>query len=569
MLPSLAFLETDAGSRNREDEPADPEKKQRSEKEEPAANDHVMDDDAMSVDPAYDWTNDAWQVLWHDRWYEAGNDFDRKCVLEYFVKVVGEENLANLNGVFKDLDKARSHWEELEVNWLCPLYLNDPVTEEPKPWKELYGRQPVDLAESRWDRLYKPGKGNFSSFGEFQFELDLHLSGVASMVRHAQTTGTLEYNLSSSAAGKVVSAMLQRFGPVKMLSAETYWGPRRIKLAVETLTGKLTYPDAKPKQGQEEEDFLERLMFDARMALGFRLPHFSSRNRTGPLQAEDFMQEKMLPSRFKNGVSPQAAQRWADQQAKKEMDQFQPSQEDEGPLLAKANARLPGELLGAVATGVCLMQRQNGEVFRELFSRPVPCCAGSHDKSAAFKIGAPDEQEAFEKKNGVYFFGSRSFSGTQGPDYLKVDTRLTLIHFGKWDKTRLLPLNGDIIHTEGLVWTSASPRWDWNGRSRVLFVLTVDPTALVANDKLKAGEFMAAIQPPNNQMYADLSLFETTLTGEERQIRTAILPVVILPPNAAWRVTHVENDRINDVHVREIHATYTRHASIGVVGRYF
>lgn len=378
------------------------------------------------------------------------------------------------------------------------------------------------------------------------------------MVRHAQQTGTLKYNLSSDEVGKVVSAMRQKFATAMMFSEETYWGPRRIKLAVETLTGKLTYPDARPEQGQEEADFLDRLMFDVRMALGFRLPHFSSRNTARPLMAEDFMQEKMLPVRLKRpGVSQEAKQRWAEQQARKEMKEFKPFQEDEGPLLAKPNARLPVELLSPVATGVCRMQRQNGKVFRELFSRRMPCCAGSHDRSAAFKIGAPDEQEAFEENNGVYFFGSRSLSGTQGPDFLKVDTGLTLIHYGKWD--RPLPVEGETIHAAGLVWTSASPRWDWSGNSKVLFVLTVDPVALVANDKLKAGEFMAAIQPPNYQMYADLSLFETTLVGEERQIKTAILPVVILAPNAAWRVTHVVNDRINEVHVREIHATYMRH----------
>ena len=111
--------------------------------------------------------------------------------------------------------------------------------------------------------------------------------------------------------------------------------------------------------------------------------------------------------------------------------------------------------------------------------------------------------------------------------------RVSLVHVGDVPMsaadTQALPAVGDTIHAPGLVWTSSSARWIWKSdQEKVLYVLTVPK-----------GLFTAALQKPNQ--YTDLALLEaTTAPNSAVDVKTAVLPVVVLAPNASWRVTSVE-----------------------------
>lgn len=408
----------------------------------------------------------------HDHWLLAGvGDHFELEVASYMVEVLKFEGkpLENASGLFLNEDQMEQFFLDRSINWFFPMYLNG-------PWDSVHGEQPG------WSSKYVS-----DPHSQLRMEIDLCLSGVGTAVAAIDNEGdeVLKTLRSVSPDKKEIKRInekienMYRANPRRPIEAAQFWGPRRLLLFLEVLTGRVT-TFTKP----------HALWDEIRAACGFRYP---------PMLVE--------------GVD---------------------DYEDIDDINKKPNTMLPEYLTRKVDT-CTQMEKENGSVFRALYSEnKIHCCAARSGKSASFFIRSADNAETFKLHDGTFSYGTNKVLDEDRSDLLMVENRLTLLHVGDMpkniEKTQTVPNVGDTIHAPGLVWTSSSPRWRWKSdEEKVLYVLTIP-----------AGPFRAALQTPNR--HTDLALLEAVASADSTTfaIKTSVLPVVVLAPNATWKVTSVD-----------------------------
>jgi hypothetical protein len=412
-----------------------------------------------------------------DHWRLAGvgPDFEVDAAA-YMVEVLKFEGkpLDNASGLFLNEEKMEQFFFETSTNWFSPLYRNG-------PWELVHGEQPAYYNSSTWSGNYERDARE-----QLRLDIDLCLSGLGAAVLAISDRGEKVLDVLRSAKpdeaefaainARIADLYRGEPGDRRPIGRDQFWGPRRLLMFLEVLTGRVTtFTNS------------ETMVDEMQAACGFRKP-------------------SMIIQGVDDGV---------------------------GQISKEPNQLLPAELIER--TGTCTrMDRENGSVFRALYAENRShCCAASRGSSAKFRIGRTEARETFMLEDGTFSYGTGEVHEEDQSDLLTVPERLTLVHVGDMPMsvadTQALPEVGATIHAPGLVWTSSSPRWMWKSdQEKVLYVLTIPK-----------GVFRAALQSPNQ--YTDLSLLEAVAADNSAvHVKTAVLPVVVLAPNASWRVTSVD-----------------------------
>ena len=190
---------------------------------------------------------------------------------------------------------------------------------------------------------------------------------------------------------------------------------------------------------------------------------------------------------------------------------------------------------------------ENGKVTRSFFSNPAikECCIGNRGDELAFEIGQPV---------GPYLdndFGAKDVINVEEGNQITFVTLNTMAKFAD----RCTELEGCMFFNKGQVYTSMSPRWTFEPEG-----FDPEKDEPLVTYALRVGGPIAlkcTIQEPRSN-YIDMALISNNrpdeYDGNVVNIKTAMLPVVILPGRMAFKIDRVVASP--DGQKRVVFATY-------------
>lgn len=160
------------------------------------------------------------------------------------------------------------------------------------------------------------------------------------------------------------------------------------------------------------------------------------------------------------------------------------------------------------------MEFYNGRAVRNLYaSGEAECCRGDEGKDGVFQVGAPPTSISYD------MLGSIDTLAPAGPQEY-----VTLITFIE-PPSGGVPNAGDTIYNTDRIYTSTNPNWSYF--PEVCYVLRMNTS------------FRCTVQE-RFENYSDIAVLSSKRVGNTLLVKTATLPVVVIPANMPFVVDRVE-----------------------------